>query len=113
RLDAHRVATRAAIHGHAGGFALQHGLVVLRALEREGVARRAVGLGARTEALRRLLARVLDVALLLVAARAALGLRRAHRAFGGRLVTLGALDLFLDDVNAMSRDVARNAPRLV
>ena len=57
------------------GAPFQHRFIVLRAFERESVTGRANRLRSRAEALFRFGARVLDVALLFVAARAALEIR--------------------------------------
>jgi hypothetical protein len=82
---------------------------VTRTLQRECVARSAVGARRGAEAFLGLLRGVLDPRLLFVTSRAALGFHASHR-FAGELVTLGARYLLVDDVNLMAAGSAGGLP---
>jgi len=99
---------RTAVDGHARGRSLQR-FFAARALERERMAIRAYGFGARAEALGGFRRRVLDVSLFLMARGTTIRRHWTHFV-RRRRVTLRALDLFLHHVNAMTGHVARKVP---
>lgn len=109
RLHAQAAIRRAAVNRHARRLFLQR-FFVARAFERERVAGGANRFAARAKALYRCSFGVPDVPFLLVASRAAIGRNLAHF-ICSRSVALHAFDLLPDDVNAMTRDVTRKAPR--
>jgi hypothetical protein len=85
------------------------GLSRRRFAERERMTSRAIRLRARTEARARLLRRVLEPRLLLVAGRTLRGIDHTYRV-GGEIVALRARDLLLHDVLLMPADAARFRP---
>lgn len=82
---------------------------VTRALQRERVARSAVGASRGAEAFLGLLRGVLDPRLLFVTSRAALGSYASDRVTG-ELVTLGARHLLADDMNVVTAGLAGVLP---
>jgi hypothetical protein len=105
------VELRTPVEGNARGRGLQR-FFAARPLQRKGMAGSANGFGLRIEAFGRIGRRVLDVSLFLVTRRTAIRGHWTHLV-SGRGVAFHAFDLFFLHVNAMTGDVAREAPGTV